>query len=98
MRHKVETKHLNIKIYGQVQGVFFRVTAKEKAEKLRIKGFARNEEDGAVYIEAEGEKDKLDKFLEWCKNGPDKAQVEKLEVTEGPVKNFSSFDRDFADY
>lgn len=91
-------KHLNIKIYGQVQGVFFRISAKQEADKLGIKGFARNEKDGTVYIEAEGEKNNLDKFLEWCKNGPDAAKVEKIEVTEIPLKNFSEFNRDFADY
>ncbi len=91
-------KHFNIKIYGLVQGVFFRVTAKEEAEKLGIKGFARNKNDGTVYIEAEGDNSSLDAFLNWCRNGPDAASVKKLEVTEGPVKNFTEFKRDFADY
>lgn len=90
--------HLNIKIYGKVQGVFFRVKANEQAEKLNIKGFARNESDGTVYIEAEGEKENLDKFIEWCKKGPQLARVEKIEVTSSDLKNFTSFDRDFADY
>lgn len=84
-------KHLNLKIYGQVQGVFFRVSAKEEAEKLGIKGFAKNVEDGTVYIEAEGEKEKLDEFIRWCHNGPEAANVEKVEVQEESVKNFTSF-------
>ncbi len=91
-------KHLNIKIYGQVQGVFFRISAKEQAEKLNITGFAQNKDDGSVYIEAEGDDSSLGKFLKWCKNGPDGATVEKLEITEGPVKNFTEFKRDFVDY
>ena len=91
-------KHLNIKIHGQVQGVFFRVSAKQKAEELNISGFARNEKGGTVYIEAEGEKENLDKFVEWCKDGPEAAEVDKIEVTESPLKNFSDFKRDFADY
>lgn len=91
-------KHLNIKIYGQVQGVFFRISAKQEAEKLGIVGFAKNEPDGTVHIEAEGEKENLDKFLEWCKDGPDAAKVKKLIVTEGLIKNFSDFSRDFLDY
>lgn len=91
-------KHLNIKIFGLVQGVFFRVSAKEQADKLNLKGFARNESDGTVYIEAEGEKENLDKFIEWCKIGPTLANVEKIEVTKGDLKNFTGFDRDFADY
>ena len=75
-------KHLNIKIHGQVQGVFFRATAKEKADTLGIKIFARNEPDGSVYIEAEGEKEKLDEFIKWCYQGPSFARVEKVEVSE----------------
>ncbi len=94
----MENKHLNIKVYGKVQGVFFRVSAKDEADKLGLKGFARNEKDGSVYIEVEGKKETLDKFLEWCKNGPEAAMVEKLEIKEGTVKNFSEFKRDFIDF
>ncbi|MEK7616702.1 MAG: acylphosphatase [Patescibacteria group bacterium] len=91
-------KHLNIKIHGQVQGVFFRVSAKEEAEKLGISGFVRNERDGTVYIEVEGEEENLNKFVKWCHNGPEHAQVDKVEVIEDPLKNFSDFNRDFVDY
>lgn len=91
-------KHLNIKVSGFVQGVFFRETAKAEAEKLGISGFVRNEPDGTVYIEAEGDEASLNKFLTWCNDGPQAATVEKLEVTEGPLKNFSKFGRNFADY
>ncbi len=91
-------KHLNIKIYGAVQGVFFRTNAKKEAENLSIAGFVRNERDGTVYIEAEGEEKSLDEFLKWCRKGPDSAQVEKIEVETEPVKNFSEFSRDFTDY
>lgn len=87
----IMVKHINIKVYGRVQGIFYRVTAKEEAEKLGIKGFAKNEEDGSVYIEAEGEGENLDKFINWCQKGPPLAKVEKVEVTESPLKNFSGF-------
>ncbi len=85
-------QHLNIKVYGLVQGIFFRVNAKEQAEKWGIKGFAQNEADGSVYIEAEGEKEALDKFIKWCNIGPSMAQVEKVVVTEDQLKNFSKFE------
>lgn len=85
-------RHFNIKVYGKVQGIFFRITAREEAEKLNITGFARNEEDGSVYIEAEGEKENLDKFISWCRKGPPLAKVEKVEVAESPLKNFSEFE------
>lgn len=85
-------KHLNIQIYGLVQGVFFRTTAKEQADKLNIKGFAKNMPDGSVYIEAEGEGKNLDKFLKWCHQDPSMAEVEKVKVTEGSLKNFKGFE------
>lgn len=85
-------KHLNIQIYGRVQGIFFRATAREIADKLGIKGFARNEPDGSVYIEAEGEAENLDKFIKWCNIGPSMADVEKVVVTEGQLKNFNDFE------
>jgi len=85
-------KHLNIKVFGRVQGVFFRDSARRQAKKLGLKGFARNEPDGLVYIETEGEKENLEKFLEWCKKGPMFAKVEKVdfELSE-KLKNFSGF-------
>ena len=95
-------KHINInrgtiflrkiKIYGLVQGIFFRATAKEKADQLEISGFAKNISDGSVYIEAEGKKENLDEFVKWCSIGPSLAQVEKVIVTEGDFKNFSEFE------
>lgn len=84
---------LIIKIHGQVQGVFFRYSAKEAAEKLNIDGFARNENNDSVYIEAEGEKENLEKFLQWCRQGPSGAKVEKIEFEfNNNIKGFKTFD------
>lgn len=84
-------KDLQIKVYGRVQGVFFRDSVKRQADILGIKGFAKNEPDGSVYIEAEGEEDILQEFVRWCKTGPDLAYVNKVEIEEGDVKNFEDF-------
>lgn len=84
-------KHFNIKIYGIVQGIFFRATAKEQADKLNIKGFAKNMPDGSVYIEAEGEKEKLDQFIKWCYQGPSMAKVAQAKIAESSLKNFKAF-------
>lgn len=84
-------KHLDIKIWGSVQGVFFRYSAKKEAEKLDIAGFARNEPDGAVLVEAEGEEETLVKFLAWCRKGPPLARVEGLEVKEGELRGHRDF-------
>lgn len=85
-------KHVAIKISGNVQGVFFRASAKEAADQLNIKGFAQNQSDGNVYIEAEGDEKKLKQFVEWCKHGPPRAQVIHVDVQEGELKNFERFE------
>jgi len=84
-------KHLNIKIYGQVQGVSFRYYSKEQANALGLTGFVRNATDGSLYIEVEGELEVLEKFIDWCRIGPSLAQVEKIEIEEGKVKGYKEF-------
>lgn len=85
-------KHLNIRIYGFVQGVFFRLTAKKEADKLNVTGFVTNMPDGSVYIEAEGEEENLDKFVKHCHIGATMARVDRVEVFEEPLKNFTKFE------
>ncbi len=84
-------KHINIRIHGTVQGVSFRYYSQEKAGELGLGGFVRNERDRTLCIEVEGEGEKLDEFLEWCRRGPDTAKVEKVEVDEGEVRNYRDF-------
>ena len=85
-------KHYNIRIQGEVQGVFFRASARTHALALDITGIARNESDGSVYMEAEGRERNLKQFIEWCHRGPERAVVTKVEAEEAPLKNFSSFE------
>lgn len=84
-------KRLAIGVFGRVQGVFFRHSTCEIAKKLNITGLARNEGDDSVYIEAEGKKENVDKFLEWCKTGPTEARVDKILVKEIELKNEKTF-------
>jgi acylphosphatase len=84
-------KHFSIKISGMVQGVFFRASTKAKADSLNLHGIVRNERDGSVYTEAEGEEEDLKQFIKWCHEGPPRAKVERCEVEEGPIKNFNRF-------
>lgn len=85
-------KHINIRVQGNVQGVFFRSNAEELAKKLNIVGYVRNEPDGSVYIEAEGKEQDLDQLVSWCHHGPDAADVEKVEVDEGEIQVFNGFE------
>jgi acylphosphatase len=84
-------KHIAIRVSGKVQGVFFRANTKTQADNFGLKGFVRNEPDGSVYIEAEGDEKSLDKFVQWCNKGPSFANVDACEVDEGELKNFSDF-------
>ena len=84
---------LRVKISGMVQGVFFRHSARLKAQELGLNGFIRNESDGSVYSEAEGTKEKLDEFLEWCRKGPPLASVDKVDFSfDKSHREFSGFE------
>lgn len=84
-------KHINIKVIGKVQGVFFRASTKAVADQMGVKGKVKNEKDGSVLIEAEADKITLDMFVEWCYKGPEKAKVEKVEVADGEMQNYTNF-------
>ncbi len=78
-----EKKSVKLKIHGDVQGVFFRVEAREKARELGLVGFAKNESDETVLIEAEGPRQSLEKLIEWCNTGSSMAKVKKTHVEWG---------------
>lgn len=86
-------KHAAIRIIGHMHGVFFRATAKMHADELNITGFAKNEDDGSVSIAAEGDEERLFRFVEWCKKGPPLAIVEKVEVVwSDHVRRYKTFE------
>jgi len=74
-----------------VKGVFFRAYTKEEADKLGIKGFVRNIDDGVEAV-FEGDSEKLKKILEFCKRGSPYSKVEKVITKEenytGEFKEF----------
>jgi acylphosphatase len=86
------SRHLNIRISGKVQGVFFRASSKEIADSLGVFGFVQNEKNHSVYIEAEGAQEKLDQFVKWCHKGPPRAVVSNVNVADSTVVGFRSFD------
>jgi len=89
-------KKIIIKVYGLVQGVFFRYTTRKVARNLGLTGFVKNMSDGSVYIEAEGPEDKLFKLLNFCKVGPKYAEVEKVDFEfEEPQDRFKGFEYAF---
>ncbi|HEW63946.1 acylphosphatase [Fervidicoccus fontis] len=72
---------VHIKVYGIVQGVFFRSFTRKVAKELNVKGWVRNCIDGSVEIVAEGEEDALFKLINEVKKGPPAAVVENVDVS-----------------
>ncbi len=85
-------KSVHIRVHGIVQGVFFRKFTQVKAKELGINGTVRNAENGTVEIDAEALPEMLADFIRWCHRGPQNAVVNKVEVTDSPLKNFTSFE------
>ena len=82
--------HLMVK--GRVQGVFFRYETQKTAQGLGLSGWVRNRKDGSVEILAEGPKDRLEKLIVWCRQGPPSAQVENVETSwEQPTGEYYAF-------
>jgi acylphosphatase len=81
---KINLIRAHIKIYGRVQGVFFRSYTCDKANELGISGWVANESDGSVGIMAEGPDNQMEDFIAWCHSGPSTARVEKVEVQPEP--------------
>lgn len=70
-----------IRIKGHVQGVFFRASGEKEAIKNNLKGWIKNESDGSVSAHVQGEKEDIEKFFQWCKTGPTRAEVSSAEIT-----------------
>ena len=85
-------RHWKLHVTGNVQGIFYRKSAKVKAEELHLSGWVRNEPDGSVYIEVEGDEIQLKQFIAWCKQGPPYARVQEVTMVEGVVRDFAKFE------
>lgn len=83
--------HRTIRVFGTVQGVFYRQSTKRQALQLRLTGFARNEPDGSVLIEVEGDLSSIERLIAWCRVGPPAAEVTRIESTEGDVVGYEDF-------
>lgn len=83
---------VRLKIYGRVQGVFFRASTLDKANELSLFGWVRNNPDGSVEVVAEGVMEDIEKFVEWSHEGPRHAVVNKVEIEwESFADEFTGF-------
>ena len=85
-------KTLRVMVKGKVQGVYFRATTKRVADTLGVYGFIRNEPDGNVYLEVEGDDEMVNKIIDFCHHGPDGAVVGKVSITLGNWVGYQGFD------
>ena len=69
-------------VHGRVQGVWFRESARRRAEELGVAGWVRNRPDGAVEAELEGAVEDVEILVGWFGHGPAAARVERVEVEE----------------
>lgn len=85
-------RQATIRVSGIVQGVYYRYSTKEKADELGLSGFVRNLPDGSVEAHAEGEEEDVLGLIEWCRQGPRGARVDRIDVEwREPSLQFADF-------
>jgi acylphosphatase len=84
-------KTLRLIITGTVQGVLFRKYIEENANKIGIRGYIRNLEDGRVEVVIEGTEDKIEPMIDICKKGSPHSQVRQVEMMTLPNQSFKDF-------
>ena len=85
-------KKIHVVISGRVQGVWLRASTKDQALQLGIKGWVKNTSDGKVEAVFEGEENKLNEMLSWCKSGPQHAHVTNIKIKFiEPLEEFKEF-------
>jgi len=89
----MEKTRIQMKIFGRVQGVGFRYFAKTMADQLHIMGYVRNEYDESVFIDAQGRKEDIDRFIAYISKGPSYGEVHRIDkIYISEEANFNRFD------
>jgi acylphosphatase len=79
-------------VHGDVQGVFFRDTARERARAHGVAGWVTNRGDGAVEAVFEGSEEDVDRLVRFCETGPPRAEVAGVDVIEEDPEGLTGFD------
>jgi acylphosphatase len=85
------SKRARVIVRGRVQGVFFRADARERARSLGLSGWIRNNLDGTVEAVFEGNDERVDSIVGWCRRGPAGAVVEDVDVSWEEPQGESGF-------
>jgi acylphosphatase len=67
-------------VRGRVQGVFFRAETRDRARSLGLSGWVRNAPDGSVEAVFEGDRERIESMLAWCRRGPSLARVDDVQA------------------
>ncbi len=78
-------------VYGKVQGVFFRASARKQAQQLGLVGYAKNITDGSVEVVMKGNISDVERFKDWLHIGPESARVDNLECQTILDQEFTTF-------
>jgi len=81
-----------ITAHGRVQGVFFRDSVREQAERRGVAGWVRNTADGTVEAVFEGEAADVDALVALCRGGPGDAEVSRVDVGEEEPEGLGGFE------
>ncbi|MGI8574092.1 MAG: acylphosphatase [Egibacteraceae bacterium] len=87
-----DLRRVRAEVSGNVQGVFFRDSTRQKAQDLGLSGYVRNTPDGQVEVEFEGPSDQVDEALDFCRQGPDMADVNDVESEEIETQDDDGFE------
>jgi acylphosphatase len=85
------TARAHLWVQGRVQGVFYRASCADEARRLGLGGWVRNLPDGRVEAAAEGPRETVEAFVDWCRRGPPMARVIAVDVVWEPPRG----ERDF---
>ena len=85
------TVRARLRVTGRVQGVYYRDSCRQMAQRLGVNGWVRNCPDGAVEVVAEGGRNDLDALASWCRHGPPRAVVTAVEVIDEEPEGLASF-------
>jgi acylphosphatase len=76
---EMTTTARRVRVHGTVQGVSFRDSCAGEAQRRKVDGWVRNEDDGTVLVHLEGEADSVAAMVAWCRSGPDGADVRRID-------------------
>ncbi len=91
MDRDVEVR-VKVIVTGRVQGVFFRASTLEQAQRVGVTGSVENLPDGAVAIDIQGTRENVEEVVRWVHRGPPAAMVQSVSVrSETPTDKHKTF-------